>query len=213
MPPRSRQPLAERLSFAELPRPFKNPAFTSRLALRTGTAAKKNAKQILTLERERVSGGDGFLSAAQVAAVARGEGIDGAKKRKPTGGDGKFKKKRKVEVEPEVEDGAGAGADDEDGQAEQEQEQEDEAAEEKKEEDVKVFVPTKEIITYHTPTAPPSLLPAKKYCDITGLHAAYTDPRSKLRYHGLGVWHVVRQLGPGVDQQYLAIRGAQTALK
>lgn len=46
----------------------------------------------------------------------------------------------------------------------------------------------------HTPTAPPSLLPAKKYCDITGLPASYTDPRTKLRYKGLDVWHVVRGL-------------------
>jgi INO80 complex subunit C len=46
----------------------------------------------------------------------------------------------------------------------------------------------------HTPAAPPSLLPAKKYCDITGLQSAYTDPRSKLRYKGLEVWHVVRNL-------------------
>lgn len=73
--------------------------------------------------------------------------------------------------------------------------------------------PRKEIITYHTPTAPPSLLPPKKYCDITGLHAAYTDPRTKLRYKGLEVWHVVRGLGPGGDQAYLALRNAQTSLK
>ena len=46
----------------------------------------------------------------------------------------------------------------------------------------------------HTPNAPPSLLPAKKYCDITGLHANYTDPRTKLRYKGLEVWNVVRSL-------------------
>lgn len=50
------------------------------------------------------------------------------------------------------------------------------------------------LMTDHTPTAPPSLLPAKKYCDITGLPAAYTDPRTKLRYKGLEVWHVVRGL-------------------
>ena len=44
---------------------------------------KKNAKQILVLERERVSGGDGFLSAAQTSAKARGETIEvGTKKKK-----------------------------------------------------------------------------------------------------------------------------------
>ena len=50
------------------------------------------------------------------------------------------------------------------------------------------------LIADHTPSAPPSLLPIKKYCDITGLHANYTDPRTKLRYKGLDVWHVVRGL-------------------
>ena len=49
----------------------------------------------------------------------------------------------------------------------------------------------------HTPAAPPSLFPTKKYCDITGLHATYTDPRTKLRYKGLDVWHVVRGLVSG----------------
>ena len=40
-------------------------------------------KQILTLERERVSGGDGFLTAAQTAAKARGEIVEvGSKKKK-----------------------------------------------------------------------------------------------------------------------------------
>lgn len=45
-----------------------------------------------------------------------------------------------------------------------------------------------------TPQAPPSLLPAKKYCDITGLPAKYTDPKTKLRYCGLEVWEVIRTL-------------------
>lgn len=39
-------------------------------------------KQLLTLERERVGGGDGFLSAAQTAAKARGEPIEPVKKKK-----------------------------------------------------------------------------------------------------------------------------------
>jgi hypothetical protein len=86
----TRQTLAERLSFYDAPRPFRNPHFVSRLGERTATAStsnvKKNVKQILTLERERVSGGDGFLSAAQTAAKARGEPIDvGKKKKNPPG--------------------------------------------------------------------------------------------------------------------------------
>lgn len=45
-----------------------------------------------------------------------------------------------------------------------------------------------------TPDAHPSLLPTKKYCDITGLPARYTDPKTKLRYHDLEVFNVIRQL-------------------
>lgn len=40
--------------------------------------------------------------------------------------------------------------------------------------------------------APPSLLPAKKYCDITGLAAPYTDPKSRLRYHSAEIYELVR---------------------
>lgn len=42
-------------------------------------------KQILILERERLSGGDGFLSAAQTRQKLRGEPIDPAGKKKATG--------------------------------------------------------------------------------------------------------------------------------
>ena len=40
--------------------------------------------------------------------------------------------------------------------------------------------------------APPSLLPAKKYCDLTGLEAKYTDPKSKLRYFSATEYAQVR---------------------
>lgn len=65
----------------------------SRLNVRTATsstaAVKKNAKQLLTLERERYAGGDGFLSAAQTQAKARGEAIEiPGKKKKATGAAG-----------------------------------------------------------------------------------------------------------------------------
>lgn len=82
------QTLADRLNYHDTPRPFKNPYFVSRLSARTASssaAVKKNAKQILTLERERVSGGDGFLSAGQVGQRARGEPIDIGKKKKASG--------------------------------------------------------------------------------------------------------------------------------
>ena len=225
----------------------------SKLPERTASAAtsgvKKNVKQILTLERERVAGGDGFLSAAQTAAKARGEVLEvGRPKKKPKLEFGKRGMNLKgrgsrlgsvagtasgmaTPMTEELESGQTTPVADGD--------------------DVKELegkldgIVRKEVITCesatpsfqpfltrradHTPTAPPSLLPLKKYCDITGLHANYTDPRTKLRYKGLEVWHVVRGLvgpasfplnvahmdiqGPGGDQAYLALRGAHTSLK
>lgn len=81
----------ERLSYADLPRPFKNPhGFVSKLPYRTAstttTSVKKSTKQILVLERERIGGGDGFLPANLTRARARGEIIEpGGKKKKPIG--------------------------------------------------------------------------------------------------------------------------------
>jgi INO80 complex subunit C len=220
------------LSYYDIPRPFRNPNFVSRLGERTATAStsgvKKNVKQLLILERERISGGDGFLSAAQTAAKARGEPIEVGKKKKNPAGMNRPKgwnlkgRKSGVATPMTVESGgSGTGT-----PAREEEDDEEEADAEE------VVAPgieangsaelRQEIITCkwtvlryflevmrslgrcpcaglsertdHTPAAPPSLLPAKKYCDITGLHAAYTDPRTKLRYKGLEVWHVVRGL-------------------
>lgn len=39
----------------------------------------------------------------------------------------------------------------------------------------------------HEYDAPPSLKPAKRYCDVTGLEAPYTDPKSRLRYHNADI--------------------------
>ncbi|GMK55577.1 hypothetical protein CspeluHIS016_0206330 [Cutaneotrichosporon spelunceum] len=205
--PAADEPLpADRLNYAETPRPFKSRNFVSKLPQRTASAAttgfKRTVKQILTLERERVGGGDGFLSAAQTAAKARGEPIEPVKKKKKENPVGKKKMPRRSGVSTPMtldDESVMSGTttpyeDDEDG-------------------DVEALEGGKEVITYHTPSAPPSLFPAKKYCDITGLHAAYTDPRTKLRYKGIEVWGIVRNLGPGVDQSYLSLRGAQTSLK
>ncbi|KAJ2817146.1 Co-chaperone [Coemansia erecta] len=61
--------------------------------------------------------------------------------------------------------------------------------------------------------APPSLVPQKKYCDITGLPAKYTDPKTNVRYHSAEVYRIVRTLPPGSEQQYLALRNANVTLK
>ncbi|KAH0562017.1 hypothetical protein GP486_003279 [Trichoglossum hirsutum] len=71
------------------------------------------------------------------------------------------------------------------------------------------------VATYTNIESPPSLHPAhqKHYCDITGLPAPYTDPKTRLRYHNTEIFAVVRGLGQGVAEQYLEARGAHVVLK
>ncbi|CAI5494971.1 unnamed protein product [Closterium sp. Naga37s-1] len=54
------------------------------------------------------------------------------------------------------------------------------------------------------------MYPAKKYCDITGLEAPYTDPHSKLRYANPAAFAIARSLPHPHAQAFLALRGAQT---
>lgn len=69
-------------------------------------------------------------------------------------------------------------------------------------------------VTYTNIESAPSFHAAKKhYCDITGLPARYTDPKTKLRYHNQEIFGVVRTLPPGGPDQYLAARGANVVLK
>ena len=69
--------------------------------------------------------------------------------------------------------------------------------------------------TYTNIESAPSLHPAhrKHYCDITGLPAPYTDPKTRLRYHNKEVFEVVRSLPQGVAEKYLEARGAHVILK
>ncbi|TKA32052.1 hypothetical protein B0A50_01298 [Salinomyces thailandicus] len=68
-------------------------------------------------------------------------------------------------------------------------------------------------VTYTSIAAAPSLKPKKKYCDITGLPAKYTDPKTGLFYFNAEVYKVVKGLSTGQVQEYLAARGANTVLK
>lgn len=61
--------------------------------------------------------------------------------------------------------------------------------------------------------ATPSLLPAKKFCDITGLEAYYTDPRTKLRYHNAEVYEVIKGMSIDHAQSFLSLRNSQIVLK
>jgi INO80 complex subunit C len=67
--------------------------------------------------------------------------------------------------------------------------------------------------TYTNIESAPSMAHNKHYCDITGLPAPYSDPKTRLRYHNAEVFREIRNLGPGVAEQYLEARGAHTVLK
>ena len=83
------------------------------------------------------------------------------------------------------------------------------------EKNLQVPVSSGPIATYTNIESAPSLHPAhqKHYCDITGLSAPYTDPKTRLRYHNREVFEVVRTLPQGVAEKYLEARGAHVVLK
>ncbi|KAE8227090.1 hypothetical protein CF319_g402 [Tilletia indica] len=78
---------------------------------------------------------------------------------------------------------------------------------------IPAFAPRRDITSYFSVDAPPSLRPRKRYCDVTGLLGPYTDPKSRLRYHNAEIYTAIRRFGPGVDQQYLALRGDAHTIK
>jgi INO80 complex subunit C len=61
--------------------------------------------------------------------------------------------------------------------------------------------------------APPSMLPAKKYCDITGLPAKYTDPKTKLRFATADALRIARRLPDHKAEEFLALRQAQARIR
>jgi INO80 complex subunit C len=69
--------------------------------------------------------------------------------------------------------------------------------------------------TYTNIESAPSFHPSsqKKYCDITGLPAPYTDPKTRLRYHDKEVFGTIRTMPQNVYEGYLEARGAHTILK
>ncbi|KAG0300639.1 INO80 complex subunit C [Dissophora globulifera] len=67
--------------------------------------------------------------------------------------------------------------------------------------------------TYWNIEALPSMTPQKKYCDITGLEARYTDPKTRLRYHSTEVYQLIKTQPLSAVQQYLGLRNAAVVLK
>lgn len=74
-------------------------------------------------------------------------------------------------------------------------------------------IPLNKQINYFTVKSPPSLRPTKKYCDITGLPTSYRSPTNRLFFYNLEVYSIVKNLGSGVDQQYLGLRNANVVLR
>ncbi|KAJ3727659.1 hypothetical protein F5878DRAFT_613373 [Lentinula raphanica] len=70
-----------------------------------------------------------------------------------------------------------------------------------------------EIPTYLSIEAPPSFLPQKHYCDITGLKAPYTDPVTGLRYHDKDVYALIREMSASTAKEYLSARGVNSIVK
>mmetsp|Transcript_46198 Transcript_46198/g.75378 ORF Transcript_46198/g.75378 Transcript_46198/m.75378 type:complete len:183 (+) Transcript_46198:142-690(+) len=69
------------------------------------------------------------------------------------------------------------------------------------------------IPTYVNIEAPPSLFPAKRYCDVTGFPAKYTDPKTKLRYASASLFSRIRNMPDETVQTFLEIRKANVVLK
>ncbi|XP_058794997.1 INO80 complex subunit C isoform X2 [Phymastichus coffea] len=65
-----------------------------------------------------------------------------------------------------------------------------------------------EAVHYSSINAPPSFKPAKKYSDISGLPAHYTDPQTKLYFASADEFMTVRSLPMDITAGYLALRGA-----
>ncbi|XP_003962719.2 INO80 complex subunit C [Takifugu rubripes] len=61
---------------------------------------------------------------------------------------------------------------------------------------------------YYSIDAPPSLKPSKKYSDISGLMANYTDPQTKLRFTSSEEFSYIRLLPTDVVTGYLTLRKA-----
>lgn len=67
--------------------------------------------------------------------------------------------------------------------------------------------------TYVNIEAPPSMKPEKKYCDISGLPAKYTDPKTKMRFSTAAAFQTARELPEHKVEEILGLRQAQTRIK
>merc|ERR1712216_618321 len=54
---------------------------------------------------------------------------------------------------------------------------------------------------------PPSTYPPKRYCDVTGFPAKYTDPATKIRYARANNYTAMRNMPKETADAWLALRG------
>lgn len=67
--------------------------------------------------------------------------------------------------------------------------------------------------TYGSIDGPPSFKPAKKYSDISGLEAHYTDPHTKLNFAVSNEYKVIKKLPSDIVAGYLTLRRANVQLQ
>ncbi|XP_034254751.1 INO80 complex subunit C [Thrips palmi] len=67
-------------------------------------------------------------------------------------------------------------------------------------------------VLYSSINAPPSFVPCKKYSDISGLQANYTDPQTKLFYASAEEFGTIRRLPSDIVAGYLALRRANNPI-
>lgn len=63
---------------------------------------------------------------------------------------------------------------------------------------------------YSNVNAPPSMKPAEKFSDLSGLPALYTDPATRLRYANKEEYATLQTLPMDITSGYLALRGASS---
>ncbi|KAH9949713.1 hypothetical protein B0H21DRAFT_786411 [Amylocystis lapponica] len=73
--------------------------------------------------------------------------------------------------------------------------------------------PEEDMPTYSSIEAPPSVLPQRRYCDITGLEGPYTDPATSLRYHDKSIYELIKGLSATAAKDYLAARGVNPIVR
>ncbi|KAK9816764.1 hypothetical protein WJX72_004875 [[Myrmecia] bisecta] len=67
--------------------------------------------------------------------------------------------------------------------------------------------------TYVNIAAPPSTLPSKKYCDLTGQEAQYNEPKTKIHYASADQFAVIRALPEETVRRCLELRNAAPVLR